>query len=192
MRDAMSIQPTPAVQAPDVRTVVGQLSFIDRYLPIWIFLAMGLGLGLGALVPGLPRMLDAIKVADVSLPIAIGLLWMMYPVLARVKYEELSHVGRAWKLFAASLSLNWLIGPVLMFALAWLLLPDMPEYRTGLILVGIARCIAMVLIWNHLAGGDAEDAAVLVALNSVFQILAYSFYAYIFLAVFAVWFGLGA
>ena len=192
MSDAMSVQTTPAVQPPDVRAVVGQLSFIDRYLPLWIFLAMGLGLALGALVPGLPQTLDAIRVADVSLPIALGLLWMMYPVLARVKYEELSHVGRAWKLFAASLGLNWVIGPTLMFALAWLLLPDMPEYRTGLILVGIARCIAMVLIWNHLAGGDAEDAAVLVALNSVFQILAYSFYAYLFLAVFPVWFGLGA
>jgi arsenite transporter len=192
MRDAMSVSTTPAVVAPDVRAVVGQLSFIDRYLPLWIFLAMAIGLGLGATVPGLPQALDAIKVADVSLPIAVGLLWMMYPVLARVKYEELSHVGRAWKLFAASLGLNWVIGPILMFALAWLLLPDMPEYRTGLILVGIARCIAMVLIWNHLAGGDAEDAAVLVALNSVFQILAYSFYAYIFLAVLPVWFGLGA
>src|SRR5699024_8807510 len=115
--------------------VVGQLSFIDRYLPLWIFVAMALGLALGALVPGLPALLGSIEVADVSLPIAIGLLWMMYPVLARVKYEELSHVGRAWKLFAASLGLNWLIGPALMFALAWLLLPDMPEYRTGLILV---------------------------------------------------------
>jgi ACR3 family arsenite transporter len=192
MTDAVVPRPAAGAASPDVRSVVGQLSFIDRYLPLWIFVAMALGLALGALVPGLPALLGSIEVADVSLPIAIGLLWMMYPVLARVKYEELSHVGRAWKLFAASLGLNWLIGPALMFALAWLLLPDMPEYRTGLILVGIARCIAMVLIWNHLAGGDAEDAAVLVALNSVFQILAYSFYAYVFLAVLPVWFGLGA
>jgi ACR3 family arsenite transporter len=190
VQDAVPASPPPS--PPDVRAVVGQLSFVDRYLPLWIFLAMALGLGLGATVPGLPRLLDAINVADVSLPIALGLIWMMYPVLARVKYEELSHIGRAWRLFAASLSLNWLIGPVLMFVLAWLLLPDLPEYRTGLILVGIARCIAMVLIWNHLAGGDPEDAAVLVALNSVFQILAYSFYAYLFLAVLPVWLGLGA
>jgi ACR3 family arsenite transporter len=190
VQDAVPASPPPS--PPDVRAVVGQLSFVDRYLPLWIFLAMALGLGLGATIPGLPRLLDAINVADVSLPIAIGLIWMMYPVLARVKYEELSHIGRAWRLFVASLSLNWLIGPVLMFVLAWLLLPDLPEYRTGLILVGIARCIAMVLIWNHLAGGDPEDAAVLVALNSVFQILAYSFYAYLFLAVLPVWLGLGA
>ena len=111
MRDAMSVPTRPTVTAPDVRMVVRQLSFIDRYLPVWIFLAMATGLVLGATVPGLPQALDSLKVADVSLPIAIGLLWMMYPVLARVKYEELSHVGRAWKLFAMSLGLNWIIGP---------------------------------------------------------------------------------
>ncbi len=192
MRDAMSVPTSPAVTAPNVRAVMRQLSFLDRYLPLWIFLSMAVGLCLGALVPGLPRALDSLRVADVSLPIALGLIWMMYPVLARVKYEELSHIGRAWRLFAISLGLNWVIGPILMFALAWLLLPDLPEYRTGLILVGLARCIAMVLIWNHLAGGDTEDAAVLVALNSVFQVLAYSFYAYVFLAVLPVWLGLGA
>ncbi|MCC6179765.1 MAG: ACR3 family arsenite efflux transporter [Chloroflexi bacterium] len=188
----ISAHAASAQAAPDVRAVAGQLSLIDRYLPLWIFLAMGIGLGLGATLPGLPQALDSLKVAGVSLPIALGLLWMMYPVLARVRYEELSRVGRAWKLFAVSLGLNWVVGPLVMFGLAWLLLPDLPEYRTGLILVGLARCIAMVLIWNQLAGGDPEDAAVLVALNSVFQVLAYSFYAYVFLAVLPVWLGLGA
>ena len=174
-----------------VRDVVGRLSRLDRFLPLWILLAMALGLGLGALVPGLPGQLDRLRIGTVSLPIAFGLLWMMYPVLARVKYEELRHIGGAWRLLGVSLLLNWVVGPVLMFALAWLFLPDHTDYRTGLILVGIARCIAMVLIWNHLAGGSAEHAAVLVALNSVFQIATYALYAYLFLAVFPVWLGLG-
>ena len=152
---------------------------------------MALGLGLGALVPGLAAQLDRLRIGTVSLPIALGLLWMMYPVLARVKYEELRQIGGAWRLFGVSLLLNWIVGPILMFALAWLFLPDHADYRTGLILVGIARCIAMVLIWNHLAGGSAEHAAVLVALNSVFQVVTYAFYAFLFLAVFPVWLGLG-
>ncbi len=176
----------------DVRAVVGRLSVLDRFLPLWIVLAMVVGLALGALVPGLPRALDALSIGKISMPIALGLLWMMYPVLARVKYEELSHVGRAWRLFGVSLLLNWLIGPLLMFALAWIFLPDLPNYRTGLILVGLARCIAMVLVWNQLAGGDDEAAAALVALNSVFQVLVYSLYAWIFLAVLPVMLGLGS
>ena len=175
-----------------VREVVGRLSLLDRFLPVWILLAMALGLGLGAWVPGLPKLLDRLSVGTVSLPIALGLLWMMYPVLARVKYEELRHIGGAWRLFGVSLLLNWVVGPILMFGLAWLFLPDHPDYRTGLILVGLARCIAMVMIWNHLAGGSNEHAAVLVALNSVFQVATYALYAYLFLAVFPVWLGLGA
>ena len=180
------------VEEVNVRAVVGRLSVLDRFLPLWIVLAMVVGLALGALVPGLPRALDALSIGTISLPIALGLLWMMYPVLARVKYEGLAHVGRAWRLFGVSLLLNWLIGPLLMFALAWIFLPDLPQYRTGLILVGLARCIAMVLVWNQLAGGDDEAAAALVALNSVFQVLVYSFYAWIFLAILPVWLGLGA
>jgi ACR3 family arsenite transporter len=191
---AIHAPPAPALDRGEasVRAVVGQLSFLDRYLPLWIGLAMLLGLLLGRWVPGLPAALDALSVGSISLPIAVGLLWMMYPVLARVKYEELAHVGRAWRLFGMSLVLNWLIGPVLMFSLAWIFLPDLPEYRTGLVLVGLARCIAMVLIWNHLAGGDAEGAAVLVALNSVFQVIAFAFYAFLFITVLPVTLGLGA
>ena len=174
-----------------VRDVVGRLSWLDRFLPVWILLAMALGLGLGAWVPGLPALLDRLQIGTVSLPIAVGLLLMMYPVLARVKYEELRRIGGAWRLLGVSLLLNWIVGPIVMFGLGWLFLPDHADYRTGLILVGLARCIAMVLIWNHLAGGSNEHAAVLVALNSVFQVATYAFYAYLFLAVFPVWLGLG-
>ena len=172
--------------------VVGRLSTLDRFLPVWIFVAMGLGLVLGNSYPGIADALDSARIDTVSLPIALGLLWMMYPVLARVKYEEMGKVRSAGKMFALSLIQNWLIGPLLMFALAWALLPDMPEYRTGLILVGLARCIAMVLIWNMLAGGDNEYAAVLVALNSVFQLLTYSALAYFYITVLPGWLGLGA
>jgi ACR3 family arsenite transporter len=164
-------------------SVAAQLSLLDRFLPLWIFLAMSLGVALGALAPGIKDIFNALSIGAVSLPIAIGLLWMMYPVLAKVKYEELGKIREAWEQFSVSLTLNWLIGPALMFVLAWALLPDLPEYRTGLIITGLARCIAMVLIWNALAGGDSEFCAVLVAMNSVFQIIMYSPLAYIYLFV---------
>ena len=150
---------------------------------------MGLGILLGQLIPDLGERLDAFQVAGVSLPIAIGLLWMMYPVLARVSYESLGRFQTQGRLFATSMVFNWLIGPLLMFGLAWLFLPDQPEYRNGLILIGIARCIAMVLIWNMLARGDGDTAAVLVAINSVFQIVMYSVFGWLLLTVVPGWFG---
>ncbi|HOF87904.1 MAG TPA: ACR3 family arsenite efflux transporter, partial [Armatimonadota bacterium] len=170
-------------------SVIRQLSWLDRFLPIWIFLAMALGVLLGRLFPAIGPALDRATVADVSLPIAIGLIWMMYPVLAKVRYEALGEFVGHGRLFGVSLLFNWVIGPVLMFTLAWLLLPDLPQYRTGLILVGLARCIAMVLVWNMLARGSNEVAAILVALNSVFQIFMYSALGYLFLAVVPRWFG---
>ena len=170
-------------------SVVRQLSTLDRFLPLWIFLAMALGVLLGYFFPGIKGVFNALSIGTVSLPIAIGLLWMMYPVLAKVKYEELSKITGAAKQFGVSLALNWLIGPIIMFGLAWLFLPDEPGYRTGLIITGLARCIAMVLIWNMLAGGDSEYCAVLVALNSVFQIVMYSPLAYFYLRVVPGWFG---
>jgi ACR3 family arsenite transporter len=169
--------------------VVGRLSVLDRFLPIWIFLAMALGVLAGFLWPGIADVFDALRIGTVSLPIAIGLLWMMYPVLAKVKYEDLGKVAQAWEQFGISLLLNWVIGPAIMFVLAWVLLPDLPHYRTGLIIVGLARCIAMVLIWNMLAEGDNEYCAVLVALNSVFQIIMYSPLAYLYLVVVPGWLG---
>ena len=169
-------------------SVTKKLSTIDRYLPLWIFAAMALGLGLGRAWPGIGPALDRVKLDTVSLPIAIGLLWMMYPVLAKVKYGKLGHLTRG-KLLGTSLVFNWIIGPILMFALAWLFLPDLPHYRTGLILIGLARCIAMVLIWNMLACGSGELAAVLVALNSVFQIVFYSVLGWLFITVVPGWFG---
>ncbi len=170
--------------------VLERLSRLDRFLPVWILAAMALGLGLGRLIPDLNDWLDEVKIATVSLPIAIGLLLMMYPVLAKVRYSRIGNVTTDRKLIVPSLVLNWVIGPALMFALAWLLLPDLPEYRTGLIIVGLARCIAMVLIWNDLAGGDREAAAVLVALNSVFQIFAYALLGYFYLELLPGWIGL--
>lgn len=163
--------------------VLHRLSTLDRFLPVWIGVAMVGGLLLGRLVPGLDDALATVEVGSVSLPIAIGLLVMMYPVLAKVRYDELGHVTGDRRLLGTSILLNWVLGPALMFALAWLMLPDLPEYRTGLIIVGLARCIAMVLIWNDLACGDREAAAILVALNAVFQIVAFAVLGYFYLEV---------
>ena len=185
----MSTKPSTHL-ASEKASVVTKLSLLDRYLPIWIGAAMGLGLLLGKVYPGLRVLLDEVRVGTVSVPIAIGLLAMMYPVLAKVNYGKLGKVTTDGRLLIPSLILNWIIGPTLMFALAWIFLPNLPSYRTGLIIVGLARCIAMVLIWNELACGDREAAAVLVAVNSVFQILAYSILGYFYLAVLPRWLGL--
>jgi ACR3 family arsenite transporter len=166
------------------------LSSLDRFLPVWIGAAMIAGIAVGRLIPHLNNWLDTVKIGSVSLPIAIGLLAMMYPVLAKVRYSQIGDVAADRKLMATSLILNWIVGPALMFALAWLLLPDLAEYRTGLIVIGLARCIAMVLIWNDLACGDREAAAVLVAINSVFQIVAYAFLGYFYLELLPGWLGL--
>ncbi|MHB1863933.1 MAG: ACR3 family arsenite efflux transporter [Gemmatimonadaceae bacterium] len=168
---------------------VQRLSTLDRFLPVWIFAAMGAGLLLGRMFPDLGALLDRVQVAGVSVPIGVGLLWMMYPVLAKVRYETIGGHVADRRLLGTSLVLNWVVGPLVMFALAWALLPDLPHYRNGLIMIGLARCIAMVLIWNALACGSGELAAVLVALNSVFQILTYSLLGYLFLAVVPRWFG---
>lgn len=177
------------VEAP-AGPVAGRLSFLDRFLAVWILIAMGAGLGLGRLVPGLSDALAKVTVTGVSLPIALGLLVMMYPVLAKVRWDRLDTVTRDRRLLLPSLVLNWIVGPALMFALAWLMLPDLPEYRTGLIIVGLARCIAMVIIWNDLACGDREAAAVLVALNSVFQVIAFAALGWFYLDVLPGWLGL--
>jgi ACR3 family arsenite transporter len=171
--------------------VIKRLSFLDRFLPAWIILAMAVGIGLGRAIPSLNAHLNAVQVTSgTSLPIFIGLLVMMYPVLAKVRYDRLGTVTRDRKLLVSSLVLNWLIGPAVMFTLAWLLLPDLPTYRTGLIIVGLARCIAMVLIWNDLSGGNREAAAVLVAINSLFQIVAFALLGYFYLKVLPEWLGL--
>nr|WP_277626330.1 ACR3 family arsenite efflux transporter [Arsenicicoccus piscis] len=166
------------------------MSTLDRYLPVWIGAAMALGLALGRGVPGLGSALDAVQLHGISLPIAIGLLVMMYPPLAKVRYDRLGTVTSDRRLMGLSLVLNWVVGPALMFALAWIFLPDLPEYRTGLIIVGLARCIAMVIIWNDLACGDREAAAVLVALNSLFQVVCFAGLGWFYLTVVPGWLGL--
>jgi len=171
--------------------VVARLSTLDRFLAVWILAAMAAGLGLGRAVPGLGEVLAAVEIGGISLPIALGLLVMMYPVLAKVRYDKLDAVTGDRRLMVSSLVVNWIVGPAVMFALAWLLLPDLPEYRTGLIIVGLARCIAMVIIWNDLARGDREAAAVLVALNSLFQVLAFGLLGWFYLDLLPGWLGLG-
>jgi arsenical-resistance protein len=183
----MTTAPT-AVSAPNA--VATRLSTLDRFLPVWIGVAMAAGLLLGRLVPGIGSALSDVEIQGISLPIAAGLLVMMYPVLAKVRYDRLHEVTADRKLMVSSLLVNWLVGPAVMFSLAWLLLADLPEYRTGLIIVGLARCIAMVIIWNDLARGDREAAAVLVALNSLFQVVMFAALGWFYLSVLPGWLGL--
>ncbi|GAA1454851.1 ACR3 family arsenite efflux transporter [Nesterenkonia lacusekhoensis] len=181
---------TATTAAQNAVPVTKEMSFLDRWLPVWILAAMAVGLLLGRFVPGLDTALDSVKIGGISVPIAIGLLVMMYPVLAKVRYDETRRVTGDRKLIVLSLVLNWVAGPAFMFALAWIFLPDLPEFRTGLIIVGLARCIAMVFIWNDLACGDREAAAVLVAINSVFQLFAYAVLGWFYLQVLPSWLGL--
>jgi arsenite transporter len=183
-------KPAVTVTGGQPGAVIGKLSLLDRFLPVWIGVAMALGLLLGRSLPGMQTVLNYGQVDGISLPIAVGLLVMMYPVLAKVRYDRLGTVVGDRRLLISSLVLNWVLGPALMFALAWLLLADLPEYRTGLIIVGLARCIAMVIIWNDLACGDGEAAAVLVALNSLFQVVMFAVLGWFYLSVLPGWLGL--
>ncbi|MFC8304329.1 ACR3 family arsenite efflux transporter [Specibacter sp. NPDC057265] len=185
----MSIKTTtPAAMGPASNG--GRLSTLDSFLPLWIIAAMAAGLLLGRLVPGLNTALEAVQIGSISLPIAIGLLVMMYPVLAKVRYNETRRVLADRRLMATSLILNWVAAPAFMFALAWIFVPDLPEYRTGLIIVGLARCIAMVMIWNDLACGDREAATVLVLINSVFQVFTFGVLGWFYLQLLPAWLGL--
>jgi len=180
---------------PKAQQDVKKLSFLNKYLTLWIFIAIFLGIALGASIPGIADALNELSVGTTSIPIAIGLILMMWPPLARVKYEGLKEIPKqpeAKKMLGTSLILNYVVGPILMFSLAWIFLPDQPEFRIGLILTGLARCIAMVIVWNTLAEGDSEYAAILVALNSVFQIVLYAFYAYFLIAVASDWVSAGS